>query len=83
MVYEYGLCEIINFGMSVFQDPTVHTCILVIKKGVQFRDIKIKQKVCLQSDIDKPFDYYISIKDIENNPNFSIDITLNNVERNL
>ena len=83
MVYEYGLCGILNFGMDVFQDPTVHTCILVARKGVPCTDIEVKQKIYSANDIDKPFDYKIGIKDIENNPNFSIDVTLNNIERNL
>ena len=83
MVYKYGLCEVINFSMDVFQDPTVHTCILVMRKGVLFSEIKVKQKIKSQSELDEPFDSLISIADIKNNPNFSFDLTLNAVERNL
>ena len=83
MVYEYGLSEVINFGMDVFQDPTVHTCIIIMNKGVQYPEIKVKQKIKSAEDIDLPFDYSVSIADIENNINFSFDLTLNVSERAL
>ena len=83
MVCEYGLCEVINFGMDVFQDPTVHTCILIMRKGVQFETINIKQKVKSQDEINAPFDYSISTMDIKNSLNFTFDLTLNNIEREI
>jgi hypothetical protein len=83
MVYEYGLCEVLNFGMDVFQDPTVHTCIIIMNKGIQYSEIKVKQKIKSAEDINLPFDYAVSIEDIENNSNFSFDLTLNASERAL
>ena len=83
MVYEYGLQEVINFGMDVFQDPTVHTCILMMRKNVKTEEIKVKQKVKSAEDINLPFDYSVCISDIENNANFSFDLTLNADERKL
>lgn len=83
MVYEYGLQEVVNFGMDVFQDPTVHTCILMMRKGVKVDEIKVKQKVKSAEDINLPFDYSVCISDIENTANFSFDLTLNADERKL
>ena len=83
MVYEYGLCEVLNFGMDVFQDPTVHTCIIIMNKGIQYSEIKVKQKIKSAEDINLPFDYTVPIIDIESNTNFSFDLTLNASERAL
>jgi len=83
MVYEYGLCEVLNFGMDVFQDPTVHTCIIIMNKGVQYSEIKVKQKIKSAEDVNLPFDYTVSVVDIEKNSNFSFDLTLNASERAL
>ena len=83
MVYEYGLHEVLNFGMDVFQDPTVHTCIIIMNKGVQYSEIKVKQKIKSAEDIYLPFDYSVPIVDIESNSNFSFDLTLNAAERSL
>ena len=83
MVYEYGLCEVLNFGMDVFQDPTVHTCIIIMNKGIQYSEIKVKQKIKSAEDIELPFDYSVPLVDIESNPNFTFDLTLNASERAL
>ena len=83
MVYEYGLREVLNFGMDVFQDPTVHTCIILMNKGVQYQEIKVKQKIKSAEDINLPFDYSVPVIDIETNTNFSFDLTLNASERAL
>ncbi len=83
MVYEYGLREVLNFSMDVFQDPTVHTCIILMNKGVQYPEIKVKQKIKSAEDISLPFDYSVPVSDIEMNANFSFDLTLNANERAL
>ncbi|MBR3710931.1 MAG: N-6 DNA methylase [Bacteroidales bacterium] len=83
MVYEYGLCEVVNFGMDVFEDPTVHTCIILMRKGVLTDIIRVKQKVKTAEDLALPFDYSVLVSDIENNANFSFDLTLNSEERAL
>ena len=44
MVYEYGLSEIVNFGMDVF-DAVVHTCILRMQKGRTITQIGIKKNI--------------------------------------
>ena len=83
MVYEYGLQEVVNFGMDVFQDPTVHTCILMMRKAIKVEAINVKQKVKSPEDINLPYDYSVPISDIERNANFSFDLTLNINERKL
>ena len=83
MVYDYGLCEVLNFGMDVFQDPTVHTCIIIMNKGIRHSEIKVKQKIKTVEDINLPFDYSVPVIDIESNSNFSFDLTLNASERAL
>lgn len=80
MIYEYGLQEIVNFGMDVF-NAVVHTCILRMRKGANINKIGIKVNVNEVSKLTLPIDYYLSVSDIENTRNFTFDISFNNSER--
>lgn len=80
MVYEYGLTEIVNFGMDVFE-ATVHTCILRMQKGFLQKHIGIKKSICNVNELSMPIDYDLSISSIEQTQNFTFDISFNIVER--
>ena len=81
LVHKYGLCEISNFGMNVFETPIVHTCILRMNKGKIVRQIGIKKSIRNINDISRDYDYYLSIDEIDKTKNFTFDITLNSIER--
>lgn len=83
LINEYGLEEITNFGMNVFPDQVVHTCILRMQKNKKVKDIGVKRCVRTYLEVDSPFDYYIFKRDIESTKNYTFDITLNGIERAL
>ena len=82
MVYEYGLSEIVNFGMDVF-DAVVHTCILRMQKGRTITRIGIKNNISDVSELILPVDYSLMVTDIEKTQNFTFDISFNNSERQM
>ena len=82
LIHEYGLKEIINFGVDVF-DAIVHTCILRMQKGISITKIGIKKNVCDVTKLNLPVDYYLKVTDVEQTNNYTFDISLNDVERNL
>ena len=83
LIDEFGLCEITNFGMNVFVDQVVHTCILRMHKGEKLREIGVKRCVKSYNEVDKKFDYYLCVDDIEATENYTFDISLNDRERSL
>lgn len=83
MISQYGLCEISNFGMDVFDTPIVHTCILRMIKGHKFYNIGIKKSIKQFGDLICAFDYYLPITDIETTQSYTFDITMNPIERAL
>ena len=81
MISQYGICEITNFGMDVFETPIVHTCILRMINGRQIPKIGIKKSIKQFDEITLPFDYFLHIDDIESTQNYTFDITMNSQER--
>ena len=82
LVYEYGLQEITNFGMDVFE-AVVHTCILRMYKGIKVQQIGVKRSICNVSDLRNSVDCLLNISDVEQTQNFTFDISLNDLEREL
>ena len=82
LIHEYGIKEIVNFGVDVF-DAVVHTCILRMQKGISFTKIGIKKNVCDVTKLNLPVDYYLKVVDVEQTNNFTFDISLNDVERSI
>ncbi len=67
--------EIVNFGMDVFQDPTVHTCIIVLNTSkLKNNFVKIKKQVNFVNDLNNSFDYKLSQDQFLTNANFVFDI---------
>ena len=82
LVNEYGLQEITNFGMDVFE-AVVHTCILRMYKGIKVHQIGVKKSVCNVSDLRNSVDCLLNLSDVEQTQNFTFDISLNDLERKL
>jgi len=83
LVENYFIREITNFGMDVFEDPTVHTCIISVSKGLATDKIGIRNKVSNQNELLAGLDSFIKINEISENQNFTFDVTLNEFDRNL
>jgi type I restriction-modification system DNA methylase subunit len=76
--YLLGQCaikQIINFGMDVFEDPTIHTCIIIVSKGHTIKnDVKIRKQVLAKEELRNEFDYEIPQSLLGKNDNVAFDI---------
>ena len=71
----HSIKQIINFGMDVFEDPTIHTCIVVVGKGkIKKNTVAMRKQVNLPEQLYRLFDYEIVQSDLGNNENATIDI---------
>ncbi|HEX8465939.1 MAG TPA: TaqI-like C-terminal specificity domain-containing protein [Abditibacterium sp.] len=76
---KHRLLDITNFGMDVFADPTVHTCIIIVQNGkapgTKPNLVKVRKKV-LQSEalLSSEFDYSIAQSELGKNSASSLDI---------
>jgi len=67
--------EITNFGMEVFEAPTIHTCIVVISQGHTAKHkIKIRKQVLTVNELYDKFDYDISQSLLGKSQNATFDI---------
>jgi len=67
--------QITNFGMEVFEDPTIHTCIVVISRGhTANHKVKIRKQVLTLNELDDEFDYDISQSQLGKSENATFDI---------
>jgi type I restriction-modification system DNA methylase subunit len=70
-----AIIEITNFGMDVFNDPTVHTCIIVLAKKPE-RDVhvKIRKQVSAVEELRDGYDYLIPQGQLGTNQHTTFDI---------
>lgn len=75
LIEKSTIIQIANFGMEVFDDPTVHTCILILQNRIK-RDnrVAVRRKVLNIDELELPFDYQIAQSDFSLNPNSTFDI---------
>jgi hypothetical protein len=66
--------EITNFGMDVFADPTIHTCIVILKHGKGKDLIRVRKQVTEIAQLNAPYDYEIPQSDFGVNVNYTFDI---------
>jgi len=67
--------EITNFGMEVFEDPTIHTCIVVISQGHTTKHkVKIRKQVLTVNELYDKFDYDIFQSLLGKSKNATFDI---------
>jgi len=70
--------EIINFEIDVFNDPTVHTCIIILQKEKNSQNnVKIKKQIKSIEKLNMDYDYKIPQKLLGANQNFTYDIFVN------
>jgi hypothetical protein len=67
--------EITNFGMDVFADPTIHTCIIIASRG-QATDqrVRIRKQVTSIQQLYSDYDYEVPQSQLGNNRNSTFDI---------
>jgi type I restriction-modification system DNA methylase subunit len=67
--------EIANFGMDVFEDPTIHTCIIIVSRGHSVKNnVKIRKQVLVKDELRNKFDYEIPQSLLGKNENAAFDI---------
>jgi hypothetical protein len=60
--------EITNFGVDVFADPTVHTCVLVAsRRAPQGHSVSVRKRVLSPAELDLPYDYAVPQEDLGRN----------------
>ncbi len=76
--------EITNFGMDVFTDPTIHTCIIIIRRGQKKNNfVQIKKQVNSISDLDGQYDYKLPQSELGNNKNINFDVFIDPITRKI
>jgi len=78
----YSVTEISNFGIDVFHDPTIHTCIFSIRLAKNL-STKVRKQINDISDLEKDFDYITTQNVLSNNHNKTFDIFISPNESNL
>jgi hypothetical protein len=78
------LKEVASFSMPVFEDPTVHTCIIIASPTLQEKNnILIKNQIYSIEKLNSTDSYYILQDAIKDNSNFVIDVFINPTARNI
>ena len=84
MVSNCALNEIVSFSMPVFEDPTVHTCIINITQSYKPKNkTKIKNQIDTVEKLNSDHGFEIIQDEITNNSNFVIDVFVNPTAKNL
>lgn len=72
----YDIFEITNFGLDVFDDPTVHTCILGVNKQEYQGKTSIKKQIWEDKELNILRGTVIQLDDIIGGKHYSFDISL-------
>jgi type I restriction-modification system DNA methylase subunit len=69
------ILELTNFGMDVFTDPTIHTCIFVLTpKPSKGNKTAIRKQVLTPVELNFKPDYWVKQNELGNNPLYTFDI---------
>ncbi len=75
LVKNCAIEEITNFGMDVFEDPTIHTCIIVVNRGnQQNQKLKVRKQVNSIQQLDEDYDYDMPQIKLLDSDNVTFDI---------
>ncbi len=67
--------QIVNFGMDVFDEPTIHTCIVVLNRFKETESkVLIKKQVNSVEELHGDFDYTLPQSEFMSNSNFVFNI---------
>lgn len=67
--------QIVNFGIDVFTDPTIHTCIIITsRENPEKNAVKVKKQITQVAQLSLNPDFELSQTQFENNPNYIFDI---------
>ncbi len=76
--------EITNFGMDVFTDPTIHTCIIIIERGkADGQNVRIRKQVMAKQQLQANYDYTVPQAALGNNDRSTFDIFVDPTARRI
>lgn len=76
LVDKFNINEITNFGMNVFDEATVHTCIIGVLKNNSKQKTNIRSQVWSKEELELPFLNSIQLEETIDPNSFTFDITL-------
>jgi adenine-specific DNA-methyltransferase len=79
----FYLIELTNFGMNVFEEATVHTCIIGIQNSNRRGLTRIRQKVLFKEELDVANSTEMELEKLVDKKTFAFNITLSFLEVNL
>jgi type I restriction-modification system DNA methylase subunit len=75
IITKCALKEVVSFSIPVFEDPTVHTCIITLIPSIQITNkISIKTQIDSTEKLNSECGYLLSQVEINRNTNFVIDV---------
>lgn len=84
IVTNCSLKEVANFSMPVFEDPTVHTCIIIVSQTQQKGDSTlIKNQIDSIEKLNSSESFLLFQDEIKSNSNYVIDVFINNAAKNI
>ena len=84
IILNCSLLEVTSFSMPVFEDPTVHTCIIIINPTRKLKNkITIKNQIDSIEKLNSKDGFQLTQNEILNNSNFVIDVFINPEARNI
>lgn len=84
IVTNCSLKEVASFSMPVFEDPTVHTCIIILSPTRQAKSkITIKNQIDSVEKLNSKDSFQISQDEVKTSANFVIDVFINPAAKNI
>jgi len=82
LLENYNVVELTNFGMDIFEEATVHTCIIGIQKSNEKRLTEIRKQVWSKEELKLEAEK-VKLEEIVDKTTLAINITLSTSEINL
>jgi hypothetical protein len=80
----YSIQTIANFGMDVFSDPTVHTCIIVFSRQTGAQNlVRVKKQIMQIGELNSDPDFLLPQSELGNNENATFDIFVDPSTQNI
>ena len=74
---ECSIEELTNFGVDVFRDPTIHTCIIVVSHTKpRGQKVAVRKQVMNTQQLDGPYDYHRPQSEFGKNDAATFDISI-------
>jgi len=84
MLENVAICEITNFGMDVFPDPTIHTCIIVLARDKAIgHKVMVRKQVKNECELAGGYDYALAQSKLGSSSGQTFDIFIDPAARRL